>query len=54
MIAQEKIRSNSEDRYIMSPSVLEYIHTMSHKYPQVLKSLKVLRSTLANDFSCLC
>lgn len=49
-----KINSNSQDRYNVSTAVETYMKTMSINYPQLAQKLKMLRSKLSNDLSCLC
>lgn len=51
---QTKIVSNSEDRYKTSPAVEKYMQQLSVHYPEITNKLKILRSTLSNDLSCLC
>lgn len=49
-----KLVSNSEDRYKISPAVEKYMKQLSAHYPEINDKLKILRSTLSNDLSCLC
>lgn len=49
-----KIVSNSKDRYKVSPAVEKYMKQILLQYPEINNKLKILRSTLSNDLSCLC
>lgn len=49
-----QIKSNAQERYIISPTVKKYIQNVISLYPEMWEQLKVLRTKLANDLSCLC
>lgn len=50
----KKISSNPQDRFVLSPSVSDYLTKMKKEFPLMGNSLKAVRSMLANDLSCLC
>ncbi|MFZ2026121.1 MAG: hypothetical protein WAV30_02430 [Microgenomates group bacterium] len=54
MRTTKKISSNPQDRFILSPSVMKYMSMMKKEFPSIGDSLKAVRTTLANDLSCLC
>lgn len=47
-------KANPQDRFVVSDAVKRYLSTMMQKYPSTWMKLKDLRSTLANDYHCLC
>jgi hypothetical protein len=49
-----KLMSNPKNKYILSPAVRSYMQRMKSKFPHVNANLKLVRTMLANDLSCLC